>query len=680
MKKKASVILSMSIIFFIGISHSQEKSNDFSVLNGPYLGQEPPGMTPEVFAPEIVSTISHEFSCCFSPDGKEFYFTRKHPDLNETVLMVSKLVDEVWTEIDVAPFVNNQFSFEPWVTPDNKMLYFQSGVPIPGQSGPPMNVLYVERQGTEWGEPKNPGPPFNPAKAMHISSTIDGTIYTTDISGGPGTECLGIIKKVNGEYLTLEKLGYPLDIEKQSMHPYVSADESYLIFGSSTSGQISNSVLFCSFKKQDGNWTVPIEIDLGINAGLPFVTSDGKYLFFTSGEPGEGDIYWVDAKIFKELKPVELKGVIAYSITAPDGNAEIFLMNSDGSEKTQLTDQPGRLYGAAFSPDAAQIAFYNHFTDQTWSLYKMDADGNNIQQLTHQQNVLDWSPDWSPYGKNIVFARSYASPTWRSEIWVMNSDGSHLNRLGNVEGQGPDWSPDGSKIVYFNYVDGGGDISVMNADGSNPIKLTDNPSEDWWPKFSPDGSKIVFQSKRDGNFEIYTMSIDGSSPVRLTNNSADDEDPNWSPDGTRLAFISMRDGHYEIYNMNADGSNQTRITNTNGHAIDPDWKPITDPSSVKESGQSFNSTPQKFQLFQNYPNPFNAETILSFELKIPTKVTIQIFDVLGKEIKTLIQNEFYHDGHYSLNFNVSDLSSGIYFYKMYSDHGFTQIKKMCLMK
>ena len=297
MKKLTSILLVALTI------NAQE--TEFPKLTGPYLGQKPPGISPEVFAPGIVSTVSHEFSSCFSPDGTEFYFTRRHPELNQTVIMVSKLVDEVWTEPDVAPFVENQFSFEPWVTPDNKRLYFQSGKPIPGQPGHPMNVLYVERQGTEWGEPISPGSPFNPAKAMHISSTIDGTIYTTDISGGPGTECLAIIKKVNGEYVNLEKLGYPLDNEKQSMHPYISADESYIIFGAIKSVEI-NKVLFYSFKNEDGKWSEPKEIDLGINAGQPFITFDGNYLFFTSGERGKGDIFWVSTKILDELRPKKI--------------------------------------------------------------------------------------------------------------------------------------------------------------------------------------------------------------------------------------------------------------------------------------------------------------------------------------------------------------------------------------
>lgn len=110
---------------------------DTGKLTGPYLGQKPPGTKPDVFAPGIVSTAAHEFSCCFSPDGHEFYFARRHPDLNQPVLMVTQLRDGQWTDPDIVPFVEKQPSFEPIVTTDNKRLYFQSGKPIPGQPGPP---------------------------------------------------------------------------------------------------------------------------------------------------------------------------------------------------------------------------------------------------------------------------------------------------------------------------------------------------------------------------------------------------------------------------------------------------------------------------------------------------------------------------------------------------------------
>jgi hypothetical protein len=282
-------------------------------LRGPYLGQKPPGVKPEVFAQGIVSTVAHEFSCCFSPDGKEFYFTRRHPELNQTVLMECLQRNGVWTEPDVAPFVEKQFSFEPWVTPDNKRLYFQSGKPIPGQPGPPMNVLYVDREGDGWGKPKNPGSPFNPVKAMHISSTSDGTVYTTDISQGPGSERIAVSRFVNGTYQELQRLGPPINGETQTMHPYVAPDESYMIYSARKGKEKASFELLISFRKPDGSWSQPKTIDLGMNAGMPFVSPDGKFLFFTAAEPGQStgsgpgksDIYWVSTKIIEQLRPSE---------------------------------------------------------------------------------------------------------------------------------------------------------------------------------------------------------------------------------------------------------------------------------------------------------------------------------------------------------------------------------------
>lgn len=69
----------------------------------------------------------------------------------------------------------------------------------------------------------------------------------------------------------------------------------------------------------------------------------------------------------------------------------------------------------------------------------------------------------------------------------------------------------------------------MNADGSDPINLTNNPATDDNPVWSPDSGKIAFISNRDGNSEIYMMNADGTSPINLTNNDAEDYSPVWSP-------------------------------------------------------------------------------------------------------------------------------------------------------
>jgi len=285
----------------------------FPVLRGLYLGQKVPGKTPVRFAPGIVSTASHEFSSCFSPDGQEFYFARMHPALNQRVIMFSKLINGVWTEPAVAPF-SGQDAFEPFIAPDNQRLYFQAGRVAGGALQ--MFTLFVDRTESGWSEVKDPGEPFNPMKTMHVSLTNDGTIYTTDISGGgsfrtnagpanQGSECLGIIKLVNGKYEKLEKLGFPLNKYPNSQHPWIAPDESYIVYTVNESGQQGTSMLYFSAKQKNGSWSEPQKLPLNLNAGQPFITPDGKYLFFTSFEQGQGDLYWVSTEIFKQLKPKE---------------------------------------------------------------------------------------------------------------------------------------------------------------------------------------------------------------------------------------------------------------------------------------------------------------------------------------------------------------------------------------
>lgn len=122
----------------------------------------------------------------------------------------------------------------------------------------------------------------------------------------------------------------------------------------------------------------------------------------------------------------------------------------------------------------------------------------------------------------------------------------------------------GSKIAFVSNRDGNPEIYVMDADGANETRLTNNRASDGAPTWSPDGMRIAFVSSRDGNRDIYIMNADGSGQVRLTTHEANDGGPSWSPDGSMIAFDSGRSGSSQVWRTNVDagnwGSNLTQLT------------------------------------------------------------------------------------------------------------------------
>lgn len=128
-------------------------------------------------------------------------------------------------------------------------------------------------------------------------------------------------------------------------------------------------------------------------------------------------------------------------------------------------------------------------------------------------------------------------------------------------------------IAFTSNRDGNQEIYVMGVDGSNPVNLSNHPSEDWHPDWSPDGQRILFTSNRNGNPQIFVMDSNGENVVNLSNSGSNDQAGAWSPDGQQIAFDSDRSGGREIWLMNADGSNPRQLTFTNVIKTDPSWSP-----------------------------------------------------------------------------------------------------------
>ena len=112
-----------------------------------------------------------------------------------------------------------------------------------------------------------------------------------------------------------------------------------------------------------------------------------------------------------------------------------------------------------------------------------------------------------------------------------------------------------AQIAFVSHRDGNMEIYVMDVNGGDQQRLTENRHDDWTPSWSPDGKRIVFVSNRDGHVdvirglptdEIYVTDADGGNQQNLTNDPNDDRNPSWSPDGKRIAFVSDRDGHVHV--------------------------------------------------------------------------------------------------------------------------------------
>jgi hypothetical protein len=271
----------------------QARQSDFPKLAGPYLGQTLPGMTPEIFAPGIVSSTEFvDFKLAFSPDGNECYFYRLSYPSDELIptIFFTKVENGIWIKPAKLPITQGASAFHPCVTDDNKWLlfYWQFG---PGQTQ--RTGFYASaRTDTGWSAPKYAG------RGMYLTSDRSGNFYTTDsVWGDQPKHYLAKVTFSNGRFLNYERLDIRSEYGKQT-HPCIAPDGSYLIFDT----EEENSKPFVSFKDKEGNWGEAIDLTqhgLKPQTRGAYISPDGKYLFFSYN----GDIWWVDIQVIEKLRP-----------------------------------------------------------------------------------------------------------------------------------------------------------------------------------------------------------------------------------------------------------------------------------------------------------------------------------------------------------------------------------------
>jgi len=263
-----------------------------------YFGEEPPGLTPKIFAPDIISSKgNYEFKIAFTPDGKEIYFTRGlGSGKTERHIMYTKLTENGWTKPEIVTFSGTYMDEYPSISPDGKKLFFNSNHPLPAlwnrkTASYIFNLWIVERNGDGWGEPY----PINAeANKGYCINYIDnkGSIFFNNAKFSKIAQS----NYDNGKYSKPIELDTPI----KSTGCYFAPDNNYVIFSSGNPGY-GKLDLCVSFLKIDGTWGKPINLGKSINTSksesAPVISPDGKYLFYNSG----GDFHWVSIKIIEEL-------------------------------------------------------------------------------------------------------------------------------------------------------------------------------------------------------------------------------------------------------------------------------------------------------------------------------------------------------------------------------------------
>lgn len=267
-----------------------------------YLAQTPPGDTPVVFAPGLVSTDARELNVVFTREADEVYFTRVLD--GRATLFHSRLLDQAWTEPARLRLIAAQPDADigdPFLSPDGSRLYVISRAQTDAFPEGSTNIWVSERDGDRWGDANVlPAPVNSDATEFYPAVVADGSLYfSSNRDGGFGEYDLYRAQYRDGAFVDAVNLGPAVNSAATEVDAFVAADERYLIVAAQRDGNVGALDLHISVRDANGAWGTLARLP-DINSELtdycPMVTPDGRYFFFSRRTAEGGDVYWMEAQ------------------------------------------------------------------------------------------------------------------------------------------------------------------------------------------------------------------------------------------------------------------------------------------------------------------------------------------------------------------------------------------------